>query len=135
MKTTVKKKSRRRRSHYHKGSYVSTKTGQDCKFRSGWEEKFMKYLDETETVKSWSYESITIDYLSNKRTAKYRKYYPDFKVEYADGLIEIIEIKPKKRLDQVVVKKKLAAALEWCGVHGFTLRIITEIELKELGIL
>ena len=95
----------------------------------------MKYLDQDESVSSWSYEPFFIDYISNKRTGKSRKYYPDFRIEYTDGRAEIIEIKPKKRLDQVIVKKKLAAASEWCSINGVTLRVITENELKELGIL
>lgn len=131
----TKRKPRKRKSHYHRGSYTSTKTGQECKFRSGWEERYMKYLDQCEDVLDWSYESFFIDYLSNKRTGKTRKYYPDFKIDYADGRSELVEIKPKKRLEQVLVKKKLAAATEWCTMHDVTLKIITENELKELGIL
>ena len=95
----------------------------------------MKYLDQCDDVLSWTYESFFIDYLSNKRTGKTRKYYPDFKIEYSDGRSELIEIKPKKRLEQVIVKKKLAAASEWCTMHDVTLKVITENELKELGIL
>jgi hypothetical protein len=127
--------SPKRKSHYHKGLYRSSKTGLSYNFRSGWEEAYMKYLDSNAAVVSWSYEQIQIAYLSNKKIKKYRKYYPDFQVLYDDESIKIIEIKPKKRLKQAAVQKKISAAEEWCSVNGFIFQIITENELKELGIL
>ena len=126
---------KRRRGHYKRGSHVSSKTGTESKFRSGWEESFMIYLDNKPSVKDWSYETITIDYLSNKRTGKIRKYYPDFFVEHSDGTKELVEIKPKKRLNQLAVQKKISAAIAWCESNGHTFKILTEIELKEMGVI
>lgn len=129
------RKKRKRKGHYHRGEYTSTKTGATYKFRSGWEEKFMLYLDSNPEVGIWTYEKLVIEYVSNARTKKIRKYYPDFYVNYTDGRTEIIEVKPKRKLDQTVIKKKTAAAEQWCYYNGFTFRIITELELKQLGLL
>jgi hypothetical protein len=126
---------KRRRKRYHTGTYVSTKTGQECRYRSGWELKYMQHLDADPTVVEFLYETVVIPYVSNLRTKKVRRYYPDFFVSYADGHKVLVEIKPKRRLSQARVQKKLAAAEAFCRVHEMTLVIITEHELKGLGLL
>ena len=130
----MQKKRKKKRSRYHRGTYVSHIAG-ECKFRSSWEEKYMRYLDSDPNVASWSYEKLIIEYVSNKRTGKVRKYYPDFFVEMKDGARVVIEIKQKRKLDQIIVRKKTKAAEEWCVSHGAIYRLLTEIELKQLGIL
>jgi hypothetical protein len=130
-----KPKKKRRKKGYHRGDYTSSKTGATCKFRSSWEEKYMIRLDEDPRVSSWSYEPFFIEYVSNKSTKKVRKYYPDFFVTMDDGSNVIVEIKQKRKLDQATVKKKAEAAERWCSEHGATYKILTEIELKVLGIL
>jgi len=130
----VKKRKKKRKGHYIRGKYTSPIAG-ECHFRSGWEFKMMLHLDSNPDVEFWSYEKIVIEYVSNIRTKKIRKYYPDFLVKYKDGRSELIEIKPKRKLEQAAVKKKMAAALLWCAKHGMTYRIITEIQLKELSLI
>lgn len=136
---TIKRRPRRRKNgrkgHYITGTYMSTMTGLTCKYRSGWELKFMEFLDQSTIVKTWGYESLKIPYVSNKKTGKLRTYYPDFRVEYYDGSVQIVEIKPSKRLKQVTVQKKIAAAKDWCSAHSAAFVIISEIELKGLGLL
>ena len=95
----------------------------------------MKHLDQDEETSFWSYEEVVIEYVSNKKTGRKRKYYPDFYVELKNGDRHIIEVKPTRKLAQRVVKKKLVAAEEWCQKHQMVLKIITERELKELGLL
>lgn len=129
------RKKRKKRGHYQRGEYTSTKTGQVCKHRSGWERKYMEWLDANPEVHSWSYELIAIEYTSNKKTGKVRKYYPDFSVTYVDGTHKLIEVKPKRKLDQAVIVKKAMAAVEWCRTHCMTYEIVTEVQLKELGLL
>jgi len=95
----------------------------------------MQFLDASAEVQSFEYEKLKIQYVSNVKTGKLRNYIPDIFVVYVDGTKRLVEIKPKKRLDKVTVKKKLAAARVWCSAHGVTLEIITEVELRQLGIL
>lgn len=95
----------------------------------------MNYLDTTSDVVTWTYESVVIPYVSNRKTGKIRKYYPDFYVEYVNGDRIIIEIKPSKRVHQAKVAKKLLAASEHCAAHGMTFKVLTEHELKVLGLL
>lgn len=127
-------KKRKRRGHYHTGTYLSTKTGLTCKYRSGWELSYMQYLDADVRVATWGYECVVIPYVSNQRSGKVRRYHPDFLVTYADGQV-LVEIKPSKRVHQAKVAKKLVAAGDWARAHGVVLTVITEVELKALGLL
>ena len=135
VKAKKTRKKRKRKGHYQRGEYTSVKTGQICKFRSGWEEKVMVHLDSQPDVETWTYEQTVIEYISNIRTKKIRKYYPDFYVRYRDGREEVVEVKPKRKLDQLTVKKKAEAATSWCATRGMSYRILTEIELKVMGLL
>lgn len=129
----VRTPRKKRKKHYRSGVHNSPKAG-ECVYRSGWELGFMKYLDLSPDVVSYEYESLVIFYLSNIMTARMRKYIPDFVVKYSDGRTEIIEIKPKKRMTNLKVQKKHAAAEIWSKAHGMTFRVITESDLKLLGI-
>lgn len=130
----LKKRKRRRKGHYKRGLHESVKGGQ-CKYRSGWELKYIEHLDASPDVKSFMYEGVSIEYVSNVRSGKVRRYIPDFLVEYVDGSKRLVEIKPSKRLVQATIQKKLRAARAWCETHGVTLEVITEFELRALRLL
>ena len=95
----------------------------------------MQLLDTDPNVSTWSYEKLIIEYVSNQRTGKVRKYYPDFLIEMKDGTKLVVEIKQRRKLDNLIVKKKIIAATEWCLVHGATYKVLTEIELRQLGVI
>lgn len=125
---------RRRKKRYHTGVHSSPKAG-DCSYRSGWEEKLMQHLDADPTVVSYLYEGVEVPYVSNVRSGRVRNYWPDFLVTRTDGSRQLIEVKPSRRLPQANVQKKLKAAEVWCRANGATLEVITERELKGLGLL
>jgi hypothetical protein len=124
-----------RKGHYHTGTYLSSKGAGECRYRSGWELTVMQLLDDDKKVASWSYEKVIIPYVSNVRTGKIRRYFPDFFVEYVDGTRRLLEVKPSRRVHQPKVAKKLSAAHEWCRANGCTLDVITEHELRAIGAL
>jgi len=95
----------------------------------------MQHLDADDSVVGYRYEDVSIKYISNKKTGKVRQYWPDFLVQLRDGQQLLVEIKPQRKLDQARVQKKLKAAAGWCQAHGVTLVIMTEKELKLLGLL
>ncbi len=130
-----RKRKRRRKKRYHTGMYTSIKTGQECNYRSSWELKYLMWLDANDSVKTFAYESIKIPYVSNLKTGKIRHYIPDIFVEFVDGSKMLIEVKPSKRLTQLAVKKKIDAGILWSQAHGATFKVITELELKLLGLL
>lgn len=129
------KRKRRRKKRYHTGTYTSTKTGKDCKYRSGWELLLMGHLDADIDVLDWGYEALVVPYVSNAKTGRLRKYYPDFVVDYADGHQEVIEVKPSRKVHQLKIQKKLLAGGEWCRAHGVTFRVITELDLRSMGLM
>jgi len=128
-------KKRRKKSHYHTGKYTSTKTGAEISYRSGWELEYCKWLDENPNVKTYLYEGVVIAYVNNVRSRDLSRYYPDFFVEYVDGRKELIEIKPQRKVEQKKVQKKAEAARRWCQEHEASYVILTEIELKLLGVM
>ena len=95
----------------------------------------MNALDGDKTVESYQYECMTIEYISNAKTGRIRRYIPDFFVTRTDGSKELIEVKPSKRLVQRNVQKKLSAAEDWCRMNGIVFRVITEVHLKQMGLM
>lgn len=114
---------------------MSPKLTNVCEYRSGWERALMGWFDQEPTVLSYAYEAVKIPYLSSPRARKFRNYLPDFLVELADGRRVLVEVKPSKKLGHAQVRKKLAAAQVWCDERGIALQVITEVDLRLLGVL
>lgn len=95
----------------------------------------MNALDIDETVETYQYEGMMIEYVSNAKTGRIRRYIPDFLVTRTDGSKELIEVKPSKRLVQRNIRKKLSAAEDWSRAHGVTFKVITEHELRAMGLM
>lgn len=119
-------------------------------YRSLWELKAMKYLDENESVLTWSSEEIAIPYVS-PLDKRYHRYFPDMyaKVRAKDGSIRemLLEIKPKKQTKEPPKRSRVTkayitevtewgrnqakwrAAQEYCADRGWDFKILTEDEL------
>lgn len=129
-----KKRRRRARRKRNIGKYESLKAG-ICTFRSSWEKAYFEYLDANPNVKCFISEGLKIPYVSNVRTGRFRNYIPDVLVTYSDGKQDLVEIKPKKRLAQPKNVKKFAAAREWCIRNSCSFVLLTEVELKAMGLI
>lgn len=119
-------------------------------YRSSWELRFFRYLDDTEGVISWSSEELCIPYRS-PIDSRLHRYFPDviMKVRQKDGSIRtfMVEIKPlAQTLEPVVQKRKTKryinevitwgvndakwkAAQEYCADRGWEFKKITENDL------
>lgn len=95
----------------------------------------MQYMDNDPCVASYSYESFTIPYISNARTKKLRRYIPDFLVKYTDGRTEVIEVKQLRKVNRPPIVKKTLAARDWCRQNDATYVILTEVELRKMGVI
>ena len=124
----------------------------ECEFRSSWELRYMKYLDNRHNVLEWGSETVKIPYY-NPVEKKTRRYFVDFyvKVKTKTGHIKkyIIEIKPhsqclppkkpKRRSSKyrnelqayVRNQSKWRAAKKWAEKRDWEFIVLTE---KELGI-
>lgn len=130
---------------HHPEKYMGNANG--IVYRSQWEFKVMRILDHDENVKRWASEEFSIKYISPV-DKKWHRYFPDFYVEYKNGLKELIEVKPfnqavppvpsvKKSRRRLITeiktyetnKAKWAYAQEWCKLNGVTFKVLTEKEL------
>lgn len=109
-----KKKRRKKGGRYKTGLHTSPKCLNEMKYRSGWELTTALHLDSDDSVVSYEYEPIAIEYVSNVRSGKIRKYYPDFLVRYKDGKVVLVEVKRVNQLNNITVLKKAKAAEQWC---------------------
>jgi len=119
-------------------------------YRSSWELRVMKYLDENPRVIWWASEELYIPYVSPVDNRVHR-YFPDFiaKVKQEDKETTLVlEVKPFKQTQQptqvrrtkrfiqetvtyAVNQQKWKAAEMFCKEHGWQFKLITE---KELGL-
>lgn len=119
-------------------------------YRSSWELRVMKYLDENSAVIWWASEELFIPYKSPV-DQKVHRYFPDFiaKIRQANKEITmVIEVKPFKQTQKPVQKRRTQKFLQevatyainqekwraadlFCKEHGWQFKIITE---KELGL-
>jgi len=113
------------------------------KYRSGWELKFMRILDDHPNIIAWASEAHRIPY-RNPATGKNSNYVPDFFIVYEDKnkvrKAEMIEIKPagqtlahaKSNMQMaaaIVNEAKWQAAKVFCDHQGVGFRVLTEHEL------
>jgi hypothetical protein len=120
-------------------------------WRSTWEARVMKQLDENPNVLWWGSEELFIRYY-NPIDNKIHRYFPDFvvKVKRKDETVMtyLLEVKPeaqtkppkqkrktKRYLEEsktyVINQSKWKAATEFCKDHGWQFKVLTE---KDLGI-
>ena len=143
---------------YHKGRYKVKNPDKymgNCRnveYRSSWELKMMKYLDDRKHIIAWNSEEVVIPYKS-PIDGRYHRYFVDFLVVSIDKngkkKTSLIEVKPeaqtkppvvrarktKKYLTEVqtwgVNSAKWTAAMEYCAKRDWTFEIFTE---KHLGV-
>lgn len=120
-------------------------------WRSTWEARVMKQLDENENVLWWGSEELFIRYY-NPIDNKIHRYFPDFVVKVMKKdqttMTYLLEVKPEAQTKPPKQKKKTRrfleesktyiinqskwkAATEFCKDHGWVFKVITE---KDLGI-
>lgn len=112
------------------------------KYRSSWELKFFKFLDNTESVKYWTSEPFGIRYFHPFKR-KFCKYYPDFMFvrDFNNTLRKfLVEVKPSgqasnpkspyEKSQALINKAKWEAAKQYCDSNNIEFCILTEKDLK-----
>lgn len=97
----------------------------DIKLDSMLERKFFEEYMRNPKVKSIVRLPIRFRYLDSLKDV-YRTYYPDFSVEYIDGSLEIIEVKPDFQVNDTNVSDKRESAIDMCYLLGIVYSIYTE---------
>ena len=120
-------------------------------YRSLWERRFMRYLDENNRVIRWGSEEVIVPY-RNAIDEQWHRYFPDFvyTVKRSDGEEEthMIEIKPykqtippsenrkrtrsllKEQSTYIVNQCKWEYAEKFCNKKKWSFKVITEKDLS-----
>lgn len=101
---------------FTKGKHVSSKTGQECYYRSSWELQYMQLLDADETVVTWEHEFTSIQYELNNKS---HRYVPDFHVVRSRGH-SLVEVKPQALRETAMNVAKRQAAKTYCDERGWS---------------
>jgi len=120
-------------------------------YRSLWELKLLKILDENPDIIQYASEEFCISYF-NPFDQKYHRYFPDFWIKNKKGDIMILEVKPHKQTippklpknkntktykadmaKYIINKQKWDAAEKYCKKRGESWKFIILTE-HELGI-
>ncbi len=119
-------------------------------YRSLWELKLFRWLDEQSFVVSWSSEEIVIPYRC-KTDGRIHRYFVDVKFQFTDGRIMLIEVKPSKEVsppkntgrktrryitEVMTYAKNISkweAATEYAADRGWIFEIWDENMLRKLG--
>lgn len=121
-------------------------------WRSTWELRAFKFMDERPEVIEWQSEEVIVPYF-DPSTGRYRRYFPDIvaRIRNPDGTTKTVmmEIKPMKETKEPKVQSKKTrkyvkevttwatnqakwkSAEEYCKDRGWSFSLITE---KQLGI-
>lgn len=115
-------------------------------FRSSYERKFIQWLERSKQVVRWGSECVSIPYVS-PLDGKTHTYYPDYIMELNDGVVVLVEIKPRHETvppqpgvpkdsyqwtTYVKNKAKWEAAIEFCKRNNMKFKIFTEVTIDRL---
>jgi len=111
---------------YQTGNFHSIKSNKDLWFRSSYELAAFIKLENDDSVKTFDVCNFHIKYSFQGRI---RRYFPDILIEYVDETKEIVEIKPKCRLDESIIVAKKQALDEYCFKNNIKSSFWTEDNL------
>lgn len=144
--------------NYKQGIYRAKNPGkyrgnaENIVYRSSWELRVFKWMDDNPNILEWASEECVIPYKSPVDN-KYHRYFPDIwaRIQGVDGRTKtyLIEIKPHNQSVEPAIKKKITkqyitevctyainqakwkAAREYCLDRNWEFKVLTE---KELGL-
>jgi hypothetical protein len=125
-------KLKTRKPEFHGGSMISLKNhGKEFKYKSRLECECLELLEIIDQVSAYGYEAIKegIPYLFEGDP---HRYHPDLVIHFADGHIEMWEIKPSTQTDLPINVAKWNAAKEYCAIRGWSFQVITEKGINKL---
>jgi hypothetical protein len=144
--------------NHRKGRYIPINKSKyvgdinNIRFLSSWENLVMRYLDMNPDVQYWSSEETVIKYKCSS-DGQLHDYYIDITLQYRDGRVLLIEIKPKSQtilpiqtkgkskttyLTEALAfqknKSKWRAAHEYAQKNNAKFVIWTEVTLRRMGL-
>lgn len=121
---------KRRKLTFKEGFYISMKNGgKSMHYRSSYEHKIYECLDKLNRIVSYHVEPFSVPYFFAGKT---RKYFPDLRVDLADGSSEIWEIKPSTQTASDLNRAKWHACEQLCLTKGWKFAVKTEKGITNL---
>ncbi len=125
-------KGKSKKPSFREGHFVSIKNnGKEFYYRSSYECEVLECLEQIREVVAYDVEPFNqgIPYLYR---GEQHKYFPDLSIQFADGHIEIWEIKPANQTLLDKNEAKWAAANNYCQIRGWQFIVITEVGIGKL---
>jgi hypothetical protein len=126
------KRKKTRKPTFREGHFVSLKNnGREFFYRSSYECKVLECLEVIPEVLAYDVEPIKggIPYIFE---GEQHLYFPDVSLKFADGHIEIWEIKPSNQTTLPKNEAKWAAAKIYCMNRDWAFTVITEVGINKL---
>ena len=122
LKTLYENIKNKKTKRYKVGSFYSLKMNKKFIYRSSWECRFYKCLDEDYNVVEYNAEPFGIEYVYQN---KIRHYYPDILLKN-NLTFKLIEIKPQRMVEKPENKAKFEAAKKYCSENSLLFEVWTE---------
>jgi hypothetical protein len=117
---------------FREGHFISVKNnGKEFYYRSGYECEVLECLEQIPEVIAYDVEPFKtgIPYVHK---GDQHHYFPDLSLQFADGHIEIWEIKPANQTLLEVNNAKWQAANVYCQARGWQFIVVTEVGIGKL---
>jgi len=130
-----RRKKKKQVPNFKEGYHTSPKNDfQPMHYRSGYEKEVYLLLDEYNAVAAYEVEpeDCITEYYWDGQT---KRYYPDLKVRFTDGHIEVWEIKPSNQTDPTDYPQnntKWDSCAEFVGRRGWPFSVKTEQGIEKL---
>lgn len=111
--------------NHKSGTHLSSKASQ-FHYRSSWELHFAQILDNSEIIKRYIVEGISVPYFDGEITRHFR---PDFRIYFQSGFKSLIEIKPENLVKTQLIK--LNAQYEWSLNNQYQYELLTGDKLYD----
>jgi len=113
-------------SKHRSGQFFSKRQDNYIIYRSSYEHKYLSMCESDTSILTFDSCHFSIPYVFDQ---KQRRYVPDFRITYADGLCVIVEVKPSWRLSDLQNRAKFIAAIQFCENEGCVFLVVTESDL------
>ena len=127
--STKNGKMNTKKPHFREGFMVSNKNGRELHYRSGMECEVYELLERWDEVHKFEEEPFAVKYA---HLGIEHDYFPDLRITYKDGSVEIWEVKPSSQTQIAMNKSKWSACNSYCMARSWRFMVLTEKGLRKL---
>lgn len=127
--STKNGKMNTKKPHFREGYLVSVKNGKEMHYRSGMECEVYEMLERWNEVFKYEEEPFPVKY---SFMGIEHNYFPDIRITFKDGTVEIWEVKPNSQTQIAKNKAKWQACNEYCLARTWKFMVLTEKGMRQL---